>query len=107
MLYCSDWGSNHEQFALGICLKIIFARMLSLRPNVIMIDKSWLGSNIMQYLMLLLMPHKVGLMLSVKRNKGHASFYGLLLCLLHIKKVWIDNLPPKVNVVEKNKLYQP
>ena len=41
MICSSDKGSNHEQVALETCLKVIFVRMPRVRPNVIVIDKSW------------------------------------------------------------------
>ena len=45
ILCSSDSGSNHEQIALEMTLRIIFKRMESLRPNAIVKDKSWKEYN--------------------------------------------------------------
>ena len=45
MICSSDKGSHHEQVALETCLKVIFARMPRVRPNAIVIDKSWTSYN--------------------------------------------------------------
>ena len=87
MLYCSNQGSKHEQFALETCLKIIFARMLSLRPNVIMIDKSWIEYNAIPNVT----TYAPQSWVDVVSKKKHKSCF-LLLCLLHDKKVWIENM---------------
>ena len=36
----------YEQVALETCLKVIFARMPRVRPNVIVIDKSWTSYDV-------------------------------------------------------------
>mgnify|MGYP007130482733 CR=1 FL=1 len=38
-------GSNHEQFALETCLKVVFTRMPKVRPNAIVIDKCYASHN--------------------------------------------------------------
>ena len=75
--------------------------MLSLRPIVIMTDKSWIKYNAIPNVT----THSPQSWVDVGGEKKQRSCF-LLLCLLHVKEIWIGNLPPKVNVVEKNKLYQ-
>ena len=100
MICSSDKGSNHEQVALETCLRVIFARMPNVRPNAIVIDKSWTSYNAISNVVAT--DRLSWIVTNGQRSQTHCR---LLLCQFHAKKAWLDNLLPKVSATERNHLY--
>ena len=101
MLCSSDKGSNHEQVALETCLRVIFARMPTVRPNAIVIDKCWTSYNAITNVVAT--DRQSWIVVNGQRSQTHCR---LLLCQFHAKKSWVDNLLPKVSANERSHLYQ-
>ena len=101
MICSSDRASNHEQVALETCLKVIFSRMPKVRPNAIVIDKSWTSYNAISNVVA--QDQQCWTVANGQRSQIHCR---LLLCQFHAKKSWVDNLLPKVSVTERRPLYQ-
>ena len=97
MLCSSDKGSNHEQVALETCLRVIFARRPTVRPNAIVIDKCWTSYNATTNVVATV--HQYWIVVNGQRSQTHCR---LLLCQFHAKKSWVDNLLPKVNATEED-----
>ena len=100
MLCSSDCGSNHEQIALEITLKIIFKRMESERPNATVIDKSWTKYNAIRNVIT-----EDPCCWQITNGEMKQISCKILLCWFHVKNAWVDDLLPKVNASERNQLY--
>ena len=92
---------NHEQDTLETCLTVILARVPKMRPNTIMIDKCWTSYNAISNVVVANRQSW-----TVANRQQSQTHCWLLLCQLHAKNLWMDNLLPKVSVVERNHLYQ-
>ena len=101
MLCSSDKGSNHEQVALEAFLRLIFARMPTVKPNAIVIDKCWTSYNAITNVVAT--NRQSWIVVNGQRSQTH---WRLLMCQFHAKKSWVDNLLPKVSATERSHLYQ-
>ena len=95
MLCTNDAGSHHEQLAL-----VIFERMKGVRPNVLVIYQCWVEYIALKNV-ITTYPHCWEMVNDTKRKTTSQ----ILLCWFHVKKDWVDHLLPKVNGMEKDKLY--
>ena len=91
----------NEKFALEITIKIIFERLEGIRPNALVIDKSWI-----EYISLknVIKIDRYCWEMVCDERQQKSCF--ILLCWFHVKKAWVDNLLPKVHGTEKDKLYK-
>ena len=100
MLCTNDARSHHEQLALEMTLKKIFQRMKGVRPNALVIDKCWV-----EYIALKNVITSDPYCWEMVNDTKRKTTSQILLCWFHVKKDWVDHLLPKVNGMEKDKLY--
>ena len=100
MLCTNDTGSQHEQLALEMTLKIIFEKMEGVRPKALVTDKSWTECIALKNVIEV----DSGCWEIVHGKRPQTSCL-ILLCWFHVKKAWVEHLLPKVHGVERDKLY--
>ena len=100
MLCSSKAGSNNEKDALEMTLRLVFKRMGSIRPNAIVIDKSWLEFNAIKKVV-----ESDAYCWSMVDGVRKQVRCQLLLCWFHVKKAWVDYLLPKVPAPKRDRLY--
>jgi hypothetical protein len=100
MLCTNDSGSQHEQLAFEMTLKIIFERIENIWPLAIIIDKS-----LIEYSTLTNVITSDPFCWETVDGKRKQKYCFILLCWFHVKKAWVDHLLPKVHGLEKDKLY--
>ena len=100
MLCSSKAGSNNEKDALEMTFRLVFKRMGSIRPNAIVIDKSWLEFNANKKVVE--SDAYCWNMVDGVRKQVRCQ---LLLCWFHVKKAWVDYLLPKVPAPKRDRLY--
>ena len=100
MLCTNDTGSQHEQLALEMTLKIIFEKMEGVRPKALVIDKSWT-----EYIALKNVIEVDSGCWEIVNGKRQQTSCLIFLCWFHVKKAWVEHLLPKVHGMERDKLY--
>ena len=95
MLCTNDSGTNQEKLALELTFKIVFAKLGEVFPTAIVIDKS-----VQELEAILRVVNKDPYCWTIDEGDRWSQVAGhVLLCWFHVKKAWIENLLPQVNIL--------